>query len=231
MSYGLTNRVLVRKDTEGEPQSGAPRELLNVSVRQSYYTRRERQQVTTPSYSYGFNNARAECVFADLAPGARDADDAAGDRLSARIRPAARCRAGPKLLGMGLNGMFRTPAVNVTGGWSRQAFALTTSDRRRHQRQQHRPGDRRFPASSKASSAAWCQFQYDVTKSTLLNQRYVGFLQRAVLRRLVRIPGLQLSQLPNQFLLPQDRRFNMSFTLAGVGSFSNFFGAFGGGTF
>ena len=33
------------------------------------------------------------------------------------------------------------------------------------------------------------------------------------------------------FLLPQDRRFNMSFTLAGVGSFSNFFGAFGGGTY
>ena len=38
MNYGLTNRLLVRKDTEGEPQAGAPRELLNVSVRQSYYT-------------------------------------------------------------------------------------------------------------------------------------------------------------------------------------------------
>ena len=38
MSYGLTNRVLVRKDKEGQPQPGAPRELLNVSVRQSYYT-------------------------------------------------------------------------------------------------------------------------------------------------------------------------------------------------
>jgi hypothetical protein len=28
--------------------------------------------------------------------------------------------------------------------------------------------------------------------------------------------------------LPYDRRFNVSFTLAGVGTFSNFFGAFGG---
>ena len=35
----------------------------------------------------------------------------------------------------------------------------------------------------------------------------------------------------NRFFLPKDRRFNMSFTLAGVGSFSNFFGAFGGGTY
>ena len=31
MSYGLTNRVLIRKDKEGHPQSGAPREMLNVS--------------------------------------------------------------------------------------------------------------------------------------------------------------------------------------------------------
>ena len=52
-----------------------------------------------------------------------------------------------------------------------------------------------------------------------------------MLRRVVRIPGLQLSDNPSQFLLPKDRRFNMSFTLAGVGSFSNFFGAFGGGTY
>jgi hypothetical protein len=31
--------------------------------------------------------------------------------------------------------------------------------------------------------------------------------------------------------VPQDRRFNIGFTLAGVGTFSNFFGAFGGGRF
>ena len=30
------------------------------------------------------------------------------------------------------------------------------------------------------------------------------------------------------FAVPQDRRFNLSFTLAGIGTFSNFFGAFGG---
>ena len=35
----------------------------------------------------------------------------------------------------------------------------------------------------------------------------------------------------NRYLLPRDRRFNMSFTLAGVGSFSNFLGAFGGSTY
>jgi hypothetical protein len=30
------------------------------------------------------------------------------------------------------------------------------------------------------------------------------------------------------FPIPADRRFNVSFVLAGLGTFSNFFGAFGG---
>ena len=41
MNYGLTNRLLVRKDAAGEPQAGAPRELLSVSMRQTYYTNAE----------------------------------------------------------------------------------------------------------------------------------------------------------------------------------------------
>jgi hypothetical protein len=35
---------------------------------------------------------------------------------------------------------------------------------------------------------------------------------------------------PDSYVLPADRRFNFSFVLAGLGTFSNFFGAFGGTT-
>jgi hypothetical protein len=33
-----------------------------------------------------------------------------------------------------------------------------------------------------------------------------------------------------RFPVPSDTRFNISFTLAGIGTFSNPFGSFGGGT-
>ena len=33
---------------------------------------------------------------------------------------------------------------------------------------------------------------------------------------------------PNGYRIPNDRRVNFSFVLAGLGTFSNFFGAFGG---
>jgi hypothetical protein len=68
-------------------------------------------------------------------------------------------------------------------------------------------------------------FYYDIAKSTLINQRYVASLQRAVLRRSVRISVVQLSEQPVsdsegppvQHVVHAGRR----------GSFSNFFGAFG----
>jgi hypothetical protein len=37
-----------------------------------------------------------------------------------------------------------------------------------------------------------------------------------------------LSRLGTRAPVVEDRRFNFSFTLAGIGSFSNFFGALGG---
>ena len=58
MTYGLTNRMMVRKDKPGEPQAGAPRELLNVSVRQSYYTDANASKFDT-NYSYGYGNRAA----------------------------------------------------------------------------------------------------------------------------------------------------------------------------
>ena len=69
MSYGLTNRILVRKDKEGEPQASAPRELLNVSVRQSYYTD-ENASKFDQSYSYGYSS-RAANAFSPIALVAR----------------------------------------------------------------------------------------------------------------------------------------------------------------
>ena len=52
-------------------------------------------------------------------------------------------------------------------------------------------------------------------------------LQCPVLRRRHRVPGVQLPERRAASSCRKDRRFNISFTLAGVGSFSNILGAFG----
>jgi len=227
MSYGLTNRVLVRKDKAGEPAASAPRELLNVAVRQSYYTDETASQFD-PSYSFGIRD-RAASAFSPVSLTAR-ATPINPLAIDYRLEYDSQATPGrPKLLGMSLNGVLRSEAVNVTGGWNRQAFTQTTSTGAVIEANNfvQTAADFQFKQRMFGGSVS---FNYDVGRSTLLNQRYVGFYN-------AQCCGIsfeyQTFNYPNSsaFLLPRDRRFNMSFTLAGVGSFSNFLGAFGGGTY
>ena len=228
MSYGLANRVMVRKDTPGEAQAGAPRELLNVSVRQSYYSDANASKFDT-NYSYGYNN-RAANPFSPISLVAR-ATPLAPLAIDYRLEydPKAVLNS-PKLLGMGLNGMLRTAAANVTGGWSRQAFATTTATGSITNANNfvQTAADFRLKQSRFGGSVA---FNYDIARTMLVNQRYVGFYNAQCCGVQFEYQAFNYPNNPNQFLLPRDRRFNMSFTLAGVGSFSNFFGAFGGSTY
>jgi LPS-assembly protein len=225
MTYGLTNRLMVRKDKEGEPQASAPREMLNVSLRQSYYTD-ERASKFDTSYSYGYGN-RAPSPFSPIALVAR-AMPLVPLAIDYRVEYDAQGTAGnPKLLGMSLNGVLRSTTADVTAGWNRQAFVTTTSTGAVTNARNYisTAADFRILRSRVGGHVS---FNYDVALSSLLNQRYVGFYNAQCCGVQFEYQSFNYPNNPNQFLLPRDRRFNMSFTLAGVGSFSNFFGAFGG---
>jgi LPS-assembly protein len=225
MNYGLTNRILVRKDVEGQPQAGAPRELLNVSVKQTYYTNAAASQYD-PSYSYGYQYRNPKS-FSPISFNAR-ATPLEPLQLDWRLEydPVPLSEFSPKILGMSLNGTWRSENADVTTGWTRQAFASI---------------DRRIPPSNLVQTSANLRFagskyggnvtyNYDIARSTLLNQRYVAFYNAQCCGVSFEYQSVNYPD-TGQFFLPKDRRFNMSFTLAGVGSFSNFFGAFGGGTY
>ncbi len=225
MTYGLTNRLMVRKDKEGEPQASAPREMLNVSLRQSYYTD-ERASKFDSSYSYGYGN-RPPSPFSPIALVAR-AMPLVPLAVDYRVEYDAQATAGnPKVLGMSLNGVLRSATADVTAGWNRQAFVTTTSTGAVTNARNYvsTAADFRLLRSRFGGHVS---FNYDVALSTLLNQRYVGFYNAQCCGVQFEYQSFNYPNNPNQFLLPRDRRFNMSFTLAGVGSFSNFFGAFGG---
>jgi len=227
MSYGLTNRILVRKDKEGEPQASAPRELVNVSVRQSYYTD-ENAAKYDQSYSYGYSS-RAASSFSPIALAAR-ATPANPLAIDYRLEYDPKAIPGnPKLLGMGLNGTLRTAAVNATGGWSRTPFTTTSATGSVTQANNliNTAADFRLLQSRIGGSIS---FNYDVARSLLYSQRYVGYYNAQCCGVQFEYQAVNYPN-SNQFFLPHDRRFNMSFTLAGVGSFSNFFGAFGGSTY
>ena len=135
----------------------------------------------------------------------------------------------PTLLGMGLNGVFKTSDVNISGGWARQAFSQRTSTGAILAANNYLTSAADFRIR-RSSFGGQVSFSYDVARSTLVSQRYVGFYNAQCCGVSFEYQTFNYPD-TNQFLLPHDRRFNMSFTLAGVGSFSNFFGAFGGSTY
>jgi hypothetical protein len=225
MNYGLTNRVLVRKETGDQPQSGAPRELLIVSLRQSYYTD-EAASIYDPSYSYGYNYRKPN-AFSPVSLSARAAPTTpllVDYRLE--YDPVPVDDTAPRLLGMSLNGTLRSERADVSAGWTRQAF--NTSGRSSSSSNYIQSSAAlRFAGSKYGGNVT---FNYDIARSTLLNHRYVAFYNAQCCGVAFEYQAFNYPNNPN-FLLPKDRRFNISFTLAGVGSFSNLLGAFGAGTY
>jgi hypothetical protein len=221
-AYGLANRLLVRNDTATGESQGAPREMLNVSIRQTYYSD-ERASQYDNSYTYGYI-LRPPSPFSPIALVAKAAP-MEPMALDLRMEYDPRSEADVKLIGYGLNGTFRTNMVDASAGWSKQAFGSTSGDRSNNYVQQSTQV--RLAGGKYGGTVS---FNYDIARSTLLNQRYIAFYN-------AQCCGISFEYLSYNYgpgtslVVPQNRRFNMSFTLAGVGSFSNFFGAFGGGTY
>ena len=71
-------------------------------------------------------------------------------------------------------------------------------------------------------------FNFDVGRGTMLQQRFVGYYHAQCCGFAVEYQEFNFRVVDPRIPVPQDRRFNLSFTLAGIGTFSNFFGAFGG---
>jgi len=69
---------------------------------------------------------------------------------------------------------------------------------------------------------------YDLGRETLLTSRIMGYYNVQCCGFAVEYQTYNFPQGTTAFPVAKDRRFNFSFTLSGLGTFSNFFGAMGG---
>ena len=72
-------------------------------------------------------------------------------------------------------------------------------------------------------------FDCDFKREYFLQQRWLGYYNAQCCGFAVEYQTWNLTGLAG-ITVPQDRRFNVSFTLAGIGTFSNFLGALSGQT-
>ena len=213
-TYGLNNRFLFRARTL-DGSAGSTVQFLTVGVQQTYYVTRRASLNDTQYISTGFRSRSVD--LSDVA-------------LNVKVSPSARLESTTRLeydvYGHGLHVMTtgattQTGASSTTVNYSRQRRTRTTK-----------------PESSLSWSTSLNLLQgrargayaltWDIGRAGILNQSIgISYLAQCC--------GIQAEfqkfKFPRErpdFPIPSDRRFNVSFVLAGVGTFSNFLGAFGG---
>ena len=212
VTYGLTNRFLARqRATATSP--GTSREFLTIGLQQTYYSDAEASRW---DFQYAGSSNRARLV--DLSPIA----------LTTRFTPTPALNTNARLeydtSGLGLQtisigGGLQTSRLTTDASFSRVVYSPTSS------------------SSSLALSSTMRFLEGRSTGVYGLNWDLArGYVvsQRVGLTYMAQCCGLQVDY--QQYNFPElagfpvtaDRRLNFGVVLAGLGTFSNFFGAFGG---
>jgi LPS-assembly protein len=210
LTYGLTNRLFYRaRDVEGV--RGTTREFVTVGLQQTYYTNPLSSQFD-PTYVTGQSSpARA------LSPIA----------LTARISPSATIDSNTRVEydvnGAGLQSLTTGSTISAGGtstniSFSRQHPTPTT------------PVNSYLGASTSLTGKqvrGTYAVNWDISHAYVVSQRITASY-------MAQCCGLQVEYqnyhypANSGYPVTADRRINFGFVLAGLGTFSNFFGAFGG---
>ena len=220
VTYGVANR-LYGKLYEG---AGPPvaREILTVSVTQTYYT-----DELAAQFDRSFRTSFQGTPPSHLSPIALVARGQPTQETNATFRAEFDTQF-MAFRTMGLDGTISHNGwLYIRGGWSQRRFieGLRGFDD---------PDDLdnflnasttlRTPSNNVGGTYS---FNYDVLRRSFLHQRLTAYFNAQCCGVTVEYQAFDLSRL-GLAGIQQDRRFNIGFTLAGIGTFSNFFGALGG---
>jgi LPS-assembly protein len=221
VTYGVDNRVMIRK-TATDPAAAptAPRDLVSVSLRQTYYSN---PNASVFDSQYGLTYYyRPPSSFSPISLAVR-ATPITNSTVAFNMEYDPTDETG-KLQGFSLNGGVTSPTIQASGGWGQRKYATGTTGT---------SADNYLQASSTVSSrtqrySVTGSLNYDIGRGNLMQYRWIGAYNAQCCGIAVEYQVHNFPTGDPRFLIPQDRRFNLSFTLAGIGTFSNFLGNFGG---
>lgn len=225
VTYGLTNRLLVRPRPRVDPVTGAvpttttsTREFLSLAIQQTYYSRTEATQ-----FDFSYVSASRLPKVGHYSPVAVSLRSQPWSSVTATSRLEYDVNSGTPI-STGLQGAVGPlHGVEVNGDVSR-IF-----------RQRLAAGGKVFDTVVRLGSrvtARGMRASYSITRD--MNRGYnvqqsVGWSYNAQCCGLaVDYQAFNYPELAALYPVSADRRVNISFTLAGLGTFQNMFGAFGG---
>ena len=222
LTYGMANRFYAKRRAATPGQTGQAREIFTVDVQQAYYSDQRAARVD-PQYSTS-NSGAPPSHFSPIALTLR-AQPTVDFNATARAEFDSRYRA---LRTISATGTYSWGTqLQSTAGWSKRGYIPelpgfddpTRLDQSVNVSSTVRTRDNKY--------GAIYSFNYDVLHTTMIQQRLSGFHN-------AQCCGIAFEYQKYHFVsrsiapIPADRRFFMSFTLAGLGNVSPFNGALGG---
>lgn len=213
-AYGLTNRLYAKKDVS--------REFASISLSQSYYTDQNAAQFDQ-DYQSDFTGTAKPTNFTPISMLARVSPT---DRIGAQFRTewdtsvdTLRTLAASGTIGNG--SWFESSA-----GWSLRRYIPELPNFSDAASSHALNGSATLRTRTNRVGGTYT-FDYDFKNDYFLQQRIIGYYNAQCCGVAVEYQTWNLLGLAG-ITVPQDRRFNISFTLAGIGTFSNFLGALSG---
>jgi hypothetical protein len=208
LTYGLTNRLFYRGRTENDVR-GQTREFVTVGIQQTYYSKPESSLYDSSYQSIALTRRPTE-----LSPIALTARVSPTNVLDANSRLEYDVN-GAGLASVSAGGTFNLTAMSANVNYSHSRTTTTESNFIYGGTSLRWLGDR----ATLTYSLNW-----DIQRSFIQSQSLMASY-------LAQCCGLQVDfqnyNYPPGVGLRSDRRFNFGFVLAGLGTFSNFFGALG----
>ena len=215
VTYGLTNRLFARTRAE-ENVRGTTREILTVGLQQTYYSN---PQAGGYDSSYQSTSNRVARDLSPLTLTTRFAPNAALDTNS-RIEYDVTRGLGLQIVSLG--GTVNTPKISAGANFSHNRLIPTSHSTYVQGTTSWRWLDGRATGTYNIS--------WDITRSYVQSQGVMLSYLAQCCGLTMEFQKYNYGSLGVNLANPSDLRFNFGFILAGLGTFSNFFGAFGGAT-
>jgi LPS-assembly protein len=214
LSYGLNNRLYAKKNVS--------REILSVIVGQTYYT-----DANASQFDQNYQSSFSGTVPTKFSPVSLQIRTSPTERVQGEFRTewdhtvnAFRTFAA--------TGTVNRDALQLSAGWSQRRYLPDLPGFDDPLRADHYLNASVSLRGSRNRVGATYSFNYDLRQDSFLQQRYLAYYNAQCCGFAVEYQTFNFAGGFAGVPIPQDRRFNISFTLAGIGSFSNVLGAFGG---
>ena len=218
-TYGVNSRLFAKAPGAA---AGASQDILDVAVGQSYYTNAQ-----TAQYDQQYETSFTGAPPSNFSPILVSVRAVPSGRYTANLQAEIDSQY-HQLRTISLNGTMNRSWFQTTLGWSHKGYIAQLpgfNDPTQLDNYLNGSASARTPGNRFGGNYS---FNYDILRGNMLQQRLTAYYNAQCCGVAIEYQTYNLQGLNTLLPVPQDNRFSFSFTLAGIGTFANFFGALGG---